>query len=118
MTYEPPSNWPPSSGPPAPPRTPPDGMGPSLRMPGSSQPPGWYPDPSGAPGQRWWDGTQWGGPFGQSPPPVGPSPGSPNPWQRFRALPKAAQVVSWVVVVFVAMGIIGSIGGGGDDDDD
>jgi hypothetical protein len=87
-------------------------------MPGSSQPPGWYPDPSGAPGQRWWDGTQWGGPFGQSPPPVGPSPGSPNPWQRFRALPKAAQVVSWVVVVFVAMGIIGSIGGGGDDDDE
>ncbi|QRY43121.1 DUF4352 domain-containing protein [Mycolicibacterium boenickei] len=22
--------------------------------------PGWYPDPSGAPGQRYWDGTQWG----------------------------------------------------------
>jgi len=21
--------------------------------------PGWYPDPSGAPHQRWWDGTQW-----------------------------------------------------------
>lgn len=21
--------------------------------------PGWYPDPSGAPGQRWWDGAQW-----------------------------------------------------------
>lgn len=20
---------------------------------------GWYPDPSGAPGQRWWDGAQW-----------------------------------------------------------
>jgi len=22
-------------------------------------PPGWYPDPSGAPQQRWWDGVQW-----------------------------------------------------------
>ncbi|MFC6356343.1 DUF2510 domain-containing protein [Luethyella okanaganae] len=21
--------------------------------------PGWYPDPSGAPGQRWWNGHQW-----------------------------------------------------------
>lgn len=20
---------------------------------------GWYPDPSGGPGQRWWDGMQW-----------------------------------------------------------
>ena len=25
----------------------------------SAHPPGWYPDPSGAPQQRWWDGTQW-----------------------------------------------------------
>ena len=23
-------------------------------------PPGWYPDPSGIPGQRYWDGQQWG----------------------------------------------------------
>jgi uncharacterized protein YxjI len=22
-------------------------------------PPGWYPDPSGQPGLRWWDGNQW-----------------------------------------------------------
>ncbi len=22
-------------------------------------PPGWYPDPQGAPAQRWWDGTAW-----------------------------------------------------------
>ncbi|MDF0512478.1 DUF2510 domain-containing protein [Agromyces sp. H3Y2-19a] len=22
-------------------------------------PPGWYPEPSGAEGQRWWDGTRW-----------------------------------------------------------
>ena len=24
-------------------------------------PPGWYPDPSGAPGQAWWDGARWTG---------------------------------------------------------
>lgn len=27
-------------------------------QPGTT-PPGWYPDPSGAPGQRYWDGLQW-----------------------------------------------------------
>ena len=25
----------------------------------SVAPPGWYPDPSGAPGLRWWDGRMW-----------------------------------------------------------
>lgn len=25
----------------------------------SSAPPGWYPDPSGVPGLRWWDGRMW-----------------------------------------------------------
>jgi host cell surface-exposed lipoprotein/uncharacterized protein DUF2510 len=25
----------------------------------SSPPPGWYPDPSGGPSQRYWDGTRW-----------------------------------------------------------
>lgn len=27
-------------------------------MPATAQP-GWYPDPSGGPVQRWWDGTAW-----------------------------------------------------------
>lgn len=32
-------------------------------------PPGWYPDPSGAQGQRYWDGQTWWG-TNQPPPPV------------------------------------------------
>jgi hypothetical protein len=36
----------------------------------SQQPaPGWYPDPTGGPGQRYWDGAQW-----QAPPPPAPMP--------------------------------------------
>jgi hypothetical protein len=31
-----------------------------------SQPPGWYPDPRGVPGQAYWDGQQWQ--FPQAPP--------------------------------------------------
>ncbi|MHA7651760.1 DUF2510 domain-containing protein [Mycobacterium sp. ML4] len=27
--------------------------------PPSATPPGWYPDPSGQPGRRYWDGTAW-----------------------------------------------------------
>lgn len=26
---------------------------------GASPQAGWYPDPTGAPGERWWDGTAW-----------------------------------------------------------
>jgi hypothetical protein len=36
--------------------------------PAGPPPPGWYPDPSGAPGQRYWDGrtwTQWSNPPSQ-----------------------------------------------------
>lgn len=31
-------------------------------------PPGWYPDPSGAPGSMWWDGRQWTGHRQDGPP--------------------------------------------------
>jgi hypothetical protein len=29
--------------------------------PSTPPPPGWYPDPSGAPGMRWWNGYAWAG---------------------------------------------------------
>lgn len=46
-------------------------------------PPGWYPDPAGGPGQRWWDGYAWNEavvlpeqppapPWAGAPPPAGP----------------------------------------------
>ncbi|HUC05772.1 MAG TPA: DUF4328 domain-containing protein [Acidimicrobiales bacterium] len=47
-------------------------------------PPGWYPDPAGGPGQRWWDGYAWTEavvlPEPPHPPLTGPSPvGRPPP---------------------------------------
>jgi hypothetical protein len=30
-----------------------------MTTPFTPPPPGWYPDPQGAPLSRWWDGTQW-----------------------------------------------------------
>jgi uncharacterized RDD family membrane protein YckC len=37
-------------------------------------PPGWYPDPSGQPAQRWWDGTRWTEHVGTPPPLVAALP--------------------------------------------
>jgi uncharacterized protein YxjI len=52
-------------------------------------PPGWYPDPAGGPGTRWWDGTSWTEHVQQPAPPApaappayraeAPSPGAGGP---------------------------------------
>ena len=53
-------------------------------------PPGWYPDPAGGPGLRWWDGYAWTDttvlperppppPWASAPPPQGP-PSEAAPW--------------------------------------
>lgn len=46
-------------------------------------PPGWYPDPAGGPGQRWWDGYAWTEatvlPQRPPPPPLPPPAFAPTP---------------------------------------
>jgi hypothetical protein len=42
-------------------------------------PPGWYPDPAGGPGQRWWDGYTWNEAV------VTPAQAPPPPWTEASA---------------------------------
>jgi hypothetical protein len=46
-----------------------------LAVNASAPPPGWYPDPAGAPTWRWWDGVQWGATSDTAPPSSGLPPG-------------------------------------------
>lgn len=49
------------------------------------QPPaGWYPDPAGSDGQRYWDGIAWSQATRDNPAPVVPTPEThpQNPWQQ------------------------------------
>ena len=62
-------------------------------------PPGWYPDPSGAPGGRYWDGRQWG--------PAAPSPPPPPPPKKNS---NAFRIIGIIGAVFVGLIIVGSIG--------
>jgi uncharacterized RDD family membrane protein YckC len=41
--------------------------------PPTRPPPGWYPDPSGQPALRWWDGTAWTAHLAQPQPPIAPA---------------------------------------------
>jgi hypothetical protein len=55
-------------------------------------PPGWYDDPAGGPGQRWWDGYSW------SEATVLPQHPPPPPWTGAAApLGPASQVAPWAV---------------------
>ena len=63
----------------------------------TSPAPGWYPDPGGSQGQRWWDGQAWTQtvqlPTAPTPPPVieyAMSAAVP-PWQHRRCRSSAAR---------------------------
>ncbi|MBN7355481.1 Mpr protein [Mycobacteroides abscessus subsp. abscessus] len=58
--------------------------------------PGWYPDPSGAPGQRYFDGTNWTVTAPPPPPAPAPKKGRKWPW-----------IVGGVVVLLIVIGLAG-----------
>ncbi len=67
--------------------------------------PGWYPDPGGSGGFRYWDGSAWSGEVRSSPQPGGPGPGgpaSPNGPKRRTGL--AVGVVLMALVLIAAVG--------------
>lgn len=47
-----------------------------MALTGNQPPPGWYPDPSGQPGARWWDGHTWTPATAPPPPPPAGATGS------------------------------------------
>lgn len=57
-------------------------------------PAGWYPDPSGVPGQRYWDGQQWTG----HAPPAAPAPKT--------GMTRSAKIVATAGVVIAVVGFV------------
>ena len=64
--------------------------------------PGWYPDPSGPPGQmRWWDGTRWTEH-------LQPAPGAAPP-----GAPARSSSSNTLVIILVVLGVLAVLGIGG-----
>src|SRR3954447_7969768 len=68
--------------------------------------PGWYPEPSGQSGMRWWDGTRWTGhtaparpPVDPTPPPIDPTP--PVGTTRMKAWPWVVAGLGVLLLVLV-----------------
>ena len=78
--------------------------------------PGWYPDPSGPPGQqRWWDGTRWTEhlrpPPGAGAPP-GAAPSYPPPGAAAPTPPRSG-TTNTLIVVLIVLGVLAVLGIGG-----
>ena len=52
----------------------------------TTTPAGWYPDPAGSGGLRWWNGTTWGEQVQPAPQPVAPA--APPQWGATPAAPQ------------------------------
>jgi hypothetical protein len=79
-------------------------------------PPGWYPDPAGGPGQRWWDGYAWTDAVVlPTPPPPPPqwaaNPGHPNAMSQSAAIAATpyllARELALLPVARLALGFFG-----------
>jgi hypothetical protein len=66
--------------------------------------PGWYPDPSGAAGQRYWDGVEWGPTA-----PAAPAPKGRFGTRQFVILAIAGAVAG--LVTFIPMQLLFGVGG-------
>lgn len=64
-----------------------------------AQPPGWFPDPSGQPYLRWWDGTWWGDQV--IPPQGGPPAFSPAPKK-----PAGLSVLFTIVGIYIVLVVL------------
>src|SRR5213593_1145896 len=66
-------------------------------------PPGWYPDPSGAPGKRYFDGRDWTVYLADPP----DAPRTPiAPWPSRRRMP----MWCWIAIVVVPVVIVAIVG--------
>src|ERR1700682_2359221 len=77
--------------------------------PSSQTPPGWYPDPSGAGGLRFWDGSRWTDQYASPPvPPVAPLPPTYSP-PGGSTPPQAMSGCLKVFLVGLAVAAVGAI---------
>jgi hypothetical protein len=64
--------------------------------------PGWFPDPAGAPVERWWDGARWT-PYTQ---PLGYAQFQQQTVRSARATGTLARLVLWGVGIVVAVVVL------------